>query len=168
MEPECQTPREREKLSPSGPRWQFQPAQRGFPTSLSRVEGRGTGGPHARPDLGSRHEPCTPIDLLFSKPLLRAPLCQALITGDEAVPQQDKEGKTFISRSVLSLTFSRVSLEGQALLEVLGVLLGAEPSLHTRRAHLPVALERAVFGSQASHRVHTEVVAERGHVARVR
>lgn len=109
-----------------------------------------------------------PIDLLFSKPLLRAPLCWALITGDEAVPQQDKEGKTFISRSALSLTSSRVSLEGQALLEVRGVLLGAEPSLHTGRAHLPVALERAIFGSQASRCVHTEAVAERGHVARVR
>lgn len=109
MEPECQTPREREKLSPSGPRWQFQPAQRGFPTLLSRVEGRGTGGPHARPDLGSRHEPCTPIDLLFSKPLLRAPLCQALITGDEAVPQQDKGKNLHLKECAFSDFLSRLS-----------------------------------------------------------
>lgn len=66
---------------------------------------------------------------------------------------------------MLALTFSRVSVEGQALLEVLGVLLGAEPSLHTRRAHLPVALQRDTFGSQESHCGHKEVVAERGHVS---
>lgn len=84
-------------------------------------------------------------------------------------PQKDQEEeKPFISRSVLALTSSRVSVEGQALLEVLGVLLGAELSLHTRRAHLPVALERDTFGSQESHWGHKEVVAERGHVTCVR
>ena len=74
-----------------------------------------------------------PIDLLLSEPLMSAPLCQALcsLLVMKQFPKRTKREKTFISRSVLALTFSRVSVEGQALLEVLGVLLGAEPSTLT-------------------------------------
>lgn len=80
----------------------------------------------------------------------------------------NKTGKKLHLKECTFSDFLSCPLAGQALLEALGVLLGAEPSLHTRRAHLPVALGRAIFGSQASHCVHTEVVAERAHVARVR
>lgn len=142
----------------------------GASRSLSCAEGGGAGGPHARADLGSRQAPCMPIDLLLSEPLMSAPLCQALcsLLVMKQFPKRTKREKTFISRSVLALTFSRVSVEGQALLEVLDVLLGAEPSLHTHRAHLPVALERDTFGSQESHCGYKEVVAERSHVTCVR
>ena len=51
---------------------------RGASRSLSRAEGGGAGGPHARADLGSRQAPCTPTDLLLSEPLMSAALCQAL------------------------------------------------------------------------------------------
>lgn len=82
-------------------------------------------------------------------------------------PNKTKREKLRLKECAFSDFLSRLS-GGQALLEVLGMLLGVEPSLHTHRAHLPVALGRAIFGSQASHCVHTEVGAERAHVARVR
>ena len=81
----------------------------------------------------------------------------------------NKTGKKLHLKECTFSDFLSRPLAGQALLEVLGVLLGAEPSLHTRRAHLPVVWEPGITlcthggGSWESSRSSCEVTRLAGH-----
>ena len=86
--------REREKLSPSGPRWSFSQLRGGFPLAVlcRRRRGRGsTCKSRSRQQTGTLHAHW--LTAQWASDECSTLPGTVLLTGDEAVPQKDQEGK---------------------------------------------------------------------------
>ena len=160
--------REREKLSPSGPRWSFSQLRGGFPLAVlcRRRRGRGsTCKSRSRQQTGTLHAHW--LTAQWASDECSTLPGTVLLTGDEAVPQKDQEGKNLHLKECACSDFLSCLCGGTGTARGAGCAAGSWAK-HTHRAHLPVALERDTFGSQESHCGYKEVVAERSHVTCVR